>query len=89
MPWTTDFSIFLAQRVLSPQYNTRAPRGGEVDSSRVETEQCTFVQAFTERGDVGVNLQLGKETGVRDEVRVAENPKGQGCVRNVPTPARI
>ena len=88
MPWTTDFSL-LPQHVASPKRNSRASQGGEVHSSCVEVEQRTSVQAFTERGDVAVYLQGCSETVWRDEVRVAKNLKGQGCVGNVPTPARI
>ena len=71
MPWTTSIFTCLAQKVPSPQRNPGASQCGEVHSSRVEIEQRTSVQAFTERGDVGVYLQVCDETVLRDEVCVA------------------
>ena len=73
MPWTTAFATCLPQHVPSPERNPRATQHGEVRSSRVEVEQRTSVQAFTERGDVAVYLQVCNETVLRDVVRVAED----------------
>ena len=73
----------------SPPRNPCAPQCGEVYSSCIEVKQRTSVQTFTERGDVGVYLQVCDETVLRDEVRVAEDLEGEGCVGNVPIPFGI
>ena len=89
MPWATGFFTCLPQHVPSPKRNPRAPQCGKVHRSCVEVEQRTSIQAFTQRGHVGVYLQVLYEIVLRDEVRVAEDPEREGYVGNVEIPFGI
>ena len=72
MPWTTGFSNCLPQHVPSSQRSPRTPQCVKVPKFRVKSEQRTSVQAVTERGNLGVYLQVCNEPVLRDEVRVVE-----------------
>ena len=83
MPCTAN-SLSLPQNVRTSPRGPCAPQCGEVLRSRVEVEQRTSVQAFTERRHVSVDLQVCDGIAWRDEVRVAEDLEGEGRVGNMP-----
>ena len=67
---------------LAPR-DPRAPVRREVTAGGAIVEQCAFLQAVVERGNVGVDLHVSDGTPLPGgvlEVGVAKNLKREGCV---------